>query len=193
MSGRRALPAGRSVGPTIGGTGGVPVAVPLVVGLGFGFLLTASGLGDYRTIHRGLLLQDPYIYLMMAATIGTALPLLWLVERHRRRHPQLRPLVLPHETPGRRHVYGGALFGIGFGVTATCPGITIAMAGTGGLYGLVVLAGILVGLLARGRVEQREGARRQSSRPPATPAAPRLRSAGRPPGAPPLRGTALSE
>src|SRR3954467_6273695 len=94
-------------------------ALPLLVGVGFGFFLTASGLGDYRTIHRGLLLEDPYIFLMMAATIGTALPLLWLGERHRRRNPQLRPLALPHETPARRRVYGGALFGVGFGVTAT--------------------------------------------------------------------------
>lgn len=34
-------------------------ATALAVGLLFGFLLTASGLGDYRTIHEGLLLQDP--------------------------------------------------------------------------------------------------------------------------------------
>ena len=46
-------------------------ALPLVVGITFGFFLSASGLGDYRTIHNGLLLRDPYIYLMMAATIGT--------------------------------------------------------------------------------------------------------------------------
>lgn len=129
--------------------------MPVIVGVGFGFLLAASGLGDYRTIHRGLLLQDPYIFLMMAATIGTALPLLWLAERHRLRNPQLRPLTLPREVPARRHVLGGAVFGVGFGVTATCPGITVAMAGTGGFYGLVVLAGILAGLAARGRVEAR--------------------------------------
>ena len=123
-------------------------ALPLLVGVAFGFFLAASGLGDYRTIHRGLLLRDPYIFLMMAATIGTALPLLWLLQR---RKPDMQ---LPHETPARRHLAGGALFGIGFGVTATCPGITVAMAGTGGLYGLVVLAGILAGLVLQGRADR---------------------------------------
>ena len=44
----------------------------LGVGLVFGFLLTASGLGDYDTIHDGLLLRDPYIFLMMASAMGTA-------------------------------------------------------------------------------------------------------------------------
>ena len=46
----------------------------LGVGLVFGFLLTASGLGDYDTIHDGLLLRDPYIFLMMASAMGTAFP-----------------------------------------------------------------------------------------------------------------------
>ena len=142
-------------------------ALPLAVGVVFGFFLTASGLGDYRTIHRGLLLQDSYIFLLMAATIGTAMPLLWLIQRHRRRNPNLPALALPHEEPDRRHVLGGAVFGVGFGVTATCPGITVAMAGTGGLYGLVVLAGLLGGLVLRGRVERRPA-------PAATPAAPSL-------------------
>jgi len=130
--------------------------VPLAVGVAFGFFLTASGLGDYHTIHDGLLLRDGYIFLMMIATIGTALTGLLLVERHRRRHPELPPLALPHESPQRRHLFGGAVFGVGFGVTATCPGITVAMAGTGGLYGLIVLAGILAGLHLRGRVEARQ-------------------------------------
>ena len=44
----------------------------LGVGLVFGFLLTASGLGDYDTIHDGLLLQDPYIFLMMASAMAVA-------------------------------------------------------------------------------------------------------------------------
>ena len=129
--------------------------LPVLVGGAFGFFLTASGLGDYRTIHRGLLLQDPYIFLMMAATIGTAMPLLWLLQRRG------TSMKLPNEKPERRHVAGGALFGLGFGVTATCPGITIAMAGTGGLYGLVVLAGIIAGLVLKGRVDAVRTARPQ--------------------------------
>ena len=52
---------------------------PVVVGLVFGFLLTASGLGDYTTIHDGLLLRNPYIYLRLGSALadgvaGLALP-----------------------------------------------------------------------------------------------------------------------
>lgn len=129
--------------------------VSAVVGAVFGFFLTASGLGNYRTIHEGLLLRDPYIYLMMAATVGTA----WLgIQLIRRRSSTVLggPLVLPRHVVRRSTVQGAALFGVAFGVGATCPGITVAMLATGGLWGAPVLAGIFGGLWLRGAVEQRD-------------------------------------
>jgi uncharacterized protein len=127
----------------------------LGVGAVFGFFLTASGLGDYDTIHEGLLLRNPYIFLMM----GSATAVAWLGLAVLRRVGRTRfagRLTLPHARVERRHVYGGAVFGLGFGVGATCPGITVAMTATGGLYGLVVLVGLLAGLWLRGRVERRQ-------------------------------------
>jgi len=127
----------------------------LVVGAVFGFLLTVSGLGDYDTIHDGLLLENPYIFLMMGSAMAVAFAGLAVLRRLGRTR-FAGPLALPHARVERRHVYGGAVFGLGFGVGATCPGITIAMTATGGLYGLVVLVGLLAGLWLRGRVERRQ-------------------------------------
>ena len=127
------------------------VSVP--VGAVFGFLLTASSLGDYATIHQGLLLRDPYIYLMMAATVGTA----WIgirLLRWRGRTVFGGPLVVPRHRVRRATVQGAALFGVAFGIGATCPGITVAMLATGGLWGGLVLVGILLGLWLRGAVEE---------------------------------------
>jgi uncharacterized membrane protein YedE/YeeE len=123
------------------------------VGVAFGFFLTASGLGDYRTIHRGLLLEDAYIYLMMAATVAVGAGGVSLVRR-RARTVFGGALVLPRHPVRRRTVLGAAVFGVGFGVGATCPGITVAMVATGGLYGAVVLLGIFGGLWLRGWVEE---------------------------------------
>ena len=125
----------------------------LVVGVAFGFFLTASGLGDYHTIHDGLLLRDPYIYLMMASTVGTAAAGL-LVLRRIGRTAFGGPLVVPRHPVRRQAVLGGAVFGVGFGVGAVCPGITVAAVATGNWYGAVVLVGILAGLWLRGLVEE---------------------------------------
>jgi uncharacterized membrane protein YedE/YeeE len=127
----------------------------LAVGAVFGFLLTVSGLGDYDTIHDGLLLKNPYIFLMMASAMVIAFGGLAVLRRLGRTRFAGR-LALPHAPAERRHVYGGALFGLGFGVGATCPGMTVAMTTTGGLYGLVVLVGLLGGLWLRGAAERRQ-------------------------------------
>ncbi len=127
----------------------------LGVGAVFGFLLTVSGLGDYDTIHDGLLLEDPYIFLMMGSAMAVAFVGLAVLRRLGRTR-YAGPLRLPHSRIERRHVYGGAVFGVGFGVGATCPGMTVVMTTTGGLYGLVVLVGLLGGLWLRGWVERRQ-------------------------------------
>jgi hypothetical protein len=125
----------------------------VLVGAAFGFFLTGSGLGNYRTIHQGLLLQDPYIYLMMAATVATAAIGIMLLRR-RGRTLFDEPLLIPRHPVRRSAVYGAAVFGVGFGVGATCPGITVSAIATGAWWGAVVLLGILGGLWLRGRLER---------------------------------------
>ena len=146
--------------------------VTVLVGGAFGFLLTASGLGDYDTVHDGLLLRDGYIYLMMAAAVSTA----WVGLRMLRgfgRTAFAGPVVLPRHPARRSTFYGAGLFGVAFGVGATCPGITVAMVATGGAYGALVLAGIFAGLWLRGLHEAAE--------PSVSPAAPGHDGAPTPP------------
>ena len=123
-----------------------------LVGAVFGFFLTGSGLGNYRTIHEGLLLRDPYIYLMMAATVTTAAAGLALLRRRGRTFFG-DPLTIPRHPVRPNAVYGAAVFGVGFGIGATCPGITVSALATGAWPAGLVLLGILAGLWLRGRVE----------------------------------------
>lgn len=127
--------------------------VAVTVGAAFGFFLTGSGLGDYDTIHDGLLLRDSYIYLMMLATVGTAALGIALLRR-RGRTLSGEPFHVPRHPVRRESFYGGSVFGVGFGVGATCPGITVSAVATGAWLGVVVLVGILGGLWLRGRVEE---------------------------------------
>jgi uncharacterized protein len=67
---------------------------------------------------------------------------------------------LPRHPVRRSTVQGATLFGVAFGVGATCPGITVALIATGGLWGAVVLVGIFAGLALRDAGERRSLATR---------------------------------
>lgn len=127
----------------------------LLIGLVFGAALWLSGMADYDVIHRGLLFQEAHLYLMMVASIGTAAPLLWLLERRGARTLLGGVLQVGRERPERKHVTGGVTFGIGWAIAGTCPGAVAAMAAGGKLHALWVMAGIAGGVLLRDHLEKR--------------------------------------
>jgi uncharacterized membrane protein YedE/YeeE len=135
-------------------------------GLAFGLLLVLSGFADPTVVHRMLLLQDPTLYLMFAAVMATAVPLLWVIERRRWRTPLGGPIEIERLPVQRRHVFGALLFGTGWAVAGTCPGPSLAMTLSGHLLGGAVVAGLFCGLLLREVTKSRAGA---PVHPPAAP------------------------
>ncbi|MDT4996212.1 MAG: hypothetical protein QOD45_280 [Pseudonocardiales bacterium] len=126
----------------------------LVIGCVFGFLLTVSSLGDYSTVHEGLLLRNPYIFLMMGNAMSVAL--LRLAAPAPRAHCLFRSAGAA--APSRRAAAHLRRDRVRAPLRRRChlPGMTIVMTTTGGLYGLVVLVGLLGELWLRGWVERRQ-------------------------------------
>jgi hypothetical protein len=128
------------------------------VGIAFGFLITGSGFGNYTTIHQALVLRSWYLFAVFGSAVTVAAAGLALL----RRAGTTRyggPLRLPHGPARRPHLYGAAIFGAGFGLTGTCPGGAVAMVATGGLGGLLVLAGLVSGMWLRGATARPAGVR----------------------------------
>ncbi len=122
------------------------------IGLGFGFVLTAAGLGDYDVIHGALLLRNVEMYLLMGSAVAIAMPLLWILQRRRWRTLDGEPIALVQEAVQRKHILGGMVFGVGMAVTGTCPGTVVSMTAGGSVLGAVVGAGLVTGLLLRDTV-----------------------------------------
>jgi uncharacterized membrane protein YedE/YeeE len=129
--------------------------VALFFGVTFGFAFSAAGFNQYDIVHRTLLLQywDPW--LVFASAIGTALPLLWLLEA-RGWHTPLGGRLTPKRWEiNRQRVLGGAVFGVGWAVTGACPGTVSTMVVAGSVLGIVPLAGILAGIVLRDATAER--------------------------------------
>jgi uncharacterized membrane protein YedE/YeeE len=120
--------------------------VATLFGAGFGFVLAWAQLTDPDRIRQMLLLEDAHYYLMMATafaagTIGTR-----LLRARRARALVTHDLVTVEHAPlERRHVTGSVLFGLGWAITNACPGPIAAQLGQGLWWGLLTLAGFLVG------------------------------------------------
>ncbi len=124
-------------------------------GLAFGFLFAAAGFNQYDVIHKMLLLQSVAPFLIMGSAMGTALPILWLLERRRWQTPLGGPLTLRRWSAEPKHIWGGVVFGTGWAITGACPGTASTALGAGSLLGIVLIGGIVAGIALRDAVDER--------------------------------------
>lgn len=123
--------------------------VGLLFGAGFGFVLAAANLHEYDTIHKMLRLEEIDVFLLMGGAIGVSLPLLWWLERRNTTTALGGRLTLSRSKPQRHHIVGGALFGIGWAVSGTCPAPALVMLVSGAGLAAITIIGLFVGLNLR--------------------------------------------
>jgi uncharacterized protein len=120
----------------------------VLLGAGFGFLLSWGQFIDPDRIRDMLLLRDSYMWLMFAAAVAVGFTGLRLLRRARARALLTgEPVSWATARPERRHVTGAAVFGAGWAVSDVCPGPVAAQLGQGIWWSVVLLAGIGLGLL----------------------------------------------
>ena len=118
------------------------------IGIVFGVVLSWSGMTSPEVIREGLLFQSSYLFLFFGAAVTTSFAGLWLL---RRRAP--RALLTGERVgwepvrPGRRHVAGSLIFGIGWGVAGVCPGPIATQLGQGIAWGVPTAVGLVLGIL----------------------------------------------
>ncbi|MFZ1898525.1 DUF6691 family protein [Methanoregula sp.] len=117
----------------------VQLALGLLSGIAFGFLLQKGGVTNYATILGQLLLTDFTVVKVMLSAILVGMLGIYALKA--------AGLVRLHTKPGSvgATVIGGLIFGAGFALLGYCPGTAAAATGTGALDALVGMAGIVLG------------------------------------------------
>ena len=115
------------------------LALGLLFGLAFGFLLQKGGVAKYHVLIGVLLLEDFTVIKVMLSAIVVgmvgvfALYTLGLVKLH------VKP------TRYAANILGGLMFGVGFALLSYCPGTGAAALGQGNLDALAGVLGLMVG------------------------------------------------
>lgn len=118
---------------------GKQLALGLLFGLAFGFLLQKGGVAKYHVLIGVLLLEDfTVIKVMLSAIVVGMIGVFSLYALG---------LVKLHVKPTRyaANILGGLMFGVGFALLSYCPGTGAAALGQGNFDGLAGVLGLLAG------------------------------------------------
>ena len=130
----------------------------VLAGAVFGFLLARARATDYAAIQGMFLLTDLHLVGVIGVAIATAAAGIALLKA--------RGLAAGFaRKPYHRAVLaGGIVFGVGWGLSGTCPGTALAQLGEGKLYALATIAGITLGTWIRVRRSGTQAAVRAAPR-----------------------------
>jgi uncharacterized membrane protein YedE/YeeE len=131
----------------------------LPLGALFGFLLSRAGATTYDYYAKLFLFEDLQLVWVIGTAVAVGIPGLQILRRARIRALLTGDVIELKGKPMTRELPVGALIlGLGWGLSAACPGTVLAMVGEGKLPALVTVAGILLGTYAYGRWHDRRHA-----------------------------------
>jgi uncharacterized membrane protein YedE/YeeE len=115
--------------------------VQLVLGACFGVALLRTGAADFDAMLRMFAFEEAHLFALAALTTLVAAVGLWLLARS----AAGRGVRMVSRAVQRGSVAGGVLFGIGWGLSGSCPGTVLAQLGSGHVSAGFTLCGVLLG------------------------------------------------
>ncbi|MEO2090618.1 MAG: YeeE/YedE thiosulfate transporter family protein [Gemmataceae bacterium] len=118
---------------------GQQLALGLLFGIAFGFLLQKGGVAKYHVLIGVLLLEDFTVVKVMGSAVVVGMVGVFAM--------YAAGLVKLHVKPTRyaANVLGGLIFGVGFALLSYCPGTGAAALGQGNLDALAGILGLMAG------------------------------------------------
>lgn len=127
----------------------------LVLGIIFGILLIKGQVADWYRIQEMFHLQSFHMYGIIGSAVVVAMTGIWVLRRFKACCSDGAPIRIGNKAMGKGQIYGGLLFGLGWGATGACPGPLYAQIGAGESIVILTLASALLGTLVYGLVQHR--------------------------------------
>ena len=130
----------------------------------FGFLLSRAGATTYDYYAELFLFRNLQLMWVIGAAVLVGAPLLALLKRFKVRSLFDGTPIQFQPKPMKRGLWTGSLIlGVGWGLSAACPGTVLAMLGEGKLGALCTVSGIVIGTWLYGLGQDRKQAARTRS------------------------------
>lgn len=130
--------------------------VYLIVGVLFGLVLVKSEAASWYRIQEMFRFQSIHMFGIIGSAVVTGLISTRLLRVFRKEALGGEPIqITPKVMTWRRYVFGGLIFGVGWGLAGVCPGPVFALIGAGVVPMLVVLLFALLGTWLYGALQTR--------------------------------------
>lgn len=126
----------------------------LLLGVFFGLVLYKSEVIRWERINAMFRFEEPHMYIVIVMAIATAAPAMWFIRRHGRSVTGEK-LVIKDPPYQRGVIYGGLIFGVGWAITAACPGPIYAQFASGEYAAAATFVGAMGGMYAYAYLEPR--------------------------------------
>jgi len=129
--------------------------ISLLLGSIFGFLLAFSGATQFNLHAELFLFENFWLVIVMGSAVFTGATGVYLLKQWQP-NALLTQQTIDFTPKGMTPnlLMGAILFGIGWGMSAACPGTAPTMIGEGKLEGVLLVTGIFLGTAAYGKIEQ---------------------------------------
>jgi len=127
----------------------------LLVGTGFGFVLTKSEAVSWFRIQEMFRFQSFHMYGLMFSAVLVAMVSIQLIKRFQVRTISGEPITLQPKEFSWGNIFGGATFGLGWAMTGACPGPLYALVGAGVPVMAVAVVAALSGVWVYGLIRHK--------------------------------------
>jgi uncharacterized membrane protein YedE/YeeE len=119
----------------------------LLLGIGFGIVLTKSEVVSWFRIQEMFRFQSPRMYEIIASAVAVAAASVAVIKKLGLKALSGEPITIPPKTLGNgvRYALGGTIFGLGWALTGACPGPLFALVGSGVTVMIVSMISALAG------------------------------------------------
>ncbi|RAJ06922.1 hypothetical protein LX64_02050 [Chitinophaga skermanii] len=127
----------------------------LVFGIIFGIILIKSQVMSWFRIQEMFRLESFHMYGVIGSAIAVGMISVLLIKKFNIKTISGEPIIIPKKVFSKGNIYGGLIFGLGWGITGACPGPLYAQIGGGYTVAIVTILFAISGTWVYGRYKNK--------------------------------------
>ncbi len=120
-------------------------AIYAIIGFLFGILFIKAEIISWYRIQEMFRLESFHMYGVIGSAVAVGVVSVFLIKKLKLKTIQNEDVIFQAKKFNKGQIYGGLIFGLGWGITGACPGPLFAQIGTGSLVVVVTLVAAILG------------------------------------------------